>query len=166
MVVTHNPYNPPLKQWIAELQRDVINPNDWMRRVLPEPPLIAERNWRSTSCPRDFLLHLMLLLEISSVTDQNVWYVSSIWWKQEVSEVREQARCSRSDTRWLAIPPISCTFSIATHADTPNTLGKQRTVWGPGFTNTGPISTQTQALMSPDISTHRTTHLQTWNVLQ
>ena len=26
MVVTHNPCNPPLKQWVAELQRDVINP--------------------------------------------------------------------------------------------------------------------------------------------
>ena len=47
MVVTHNPCNPPLKQWVAELQRDVINPNDRMRRVLPEPPLIAERNCKS-----------------------------------------------------------------------------------------------------------------------
>ena len=44
MVVTHNPCNPPLKQWVAELQRDVINR---MRRVLPEPPLIAERNCKS-----------------------------------------------------------------------------------------------------------------------
>ena len=43
----YNPCNPPLKQWVAELQRDVINPNDRMRRVLPEPPLIAERNCKS-----------------------------------------------------------------------------------------------------------------------
>ena len=41
-VVTHNPCNPPLK-----LQRDVIIPNDQIRRVLLEPPLIAERNCKS-----------------------------------------------------------------------------------------------------------------------
>ena len=47
MVVTHNPCNPRLKQWVAELQRDVINPNDRMRSVLPEPPLIAGRSYKS-----------------------------------------------------------------------------------------------------------------------
>ena len=31
MVVTHNPCNPTLEQWVAELQRDVINPNDRIR---------------------------------------------------------------------------------------------------------------------------------------
>ena len=47
MVVTHNPCNPPLKQWVAELQRDVIGSSGRMGRVLPEPPLIAERNCKS-----------------------------------------------------------------------------------------------------------------------
>ena len=42
MVVTLNPCNLPQKQRIAELQRDVINSDDQMRTVLPEPPLREE----------------------------------------------------------------------------------------------------------------------------
>ena len=47
MVVKHNPCNPPHKQQVAELQRDVTNSNDRLSKGLPDPPLTAERNCKS-----------------------------------------------------------------------------------------------------------------------
>jgi peptide-methionine (R)-S-oxide reductase len=46
-VVEHNPANPPLRTWFQELQGNIINQSDRMKRVMPEPPMLAERNCKS-----------------------------------------------------------------------------------------------------------------------
>ena len=38
---------PPLEQWVAELQREVVNSNDRIKKVLPESPFTADRNCKS-----------------------------------------------------------------------------------------------------------------------
>ena len=131
MVVTHNPCNPQLKQWVAELQRDMVSSNDSndrTRKVL-EPPLIAERNCKSLK--NHDLMPTRLPAPLDAVTGNfkcdrsKCLILQQLLVKTEISQVREQARCSQSDTGWLDIPPTSCTFSIATLAATPNTSGKQ-----------------------------------------
>ena len=46
-VVTHNPSNPPLRTWFAELQSSIIEPSKRMAKVLPVPPVVGERNCKS-----------------------------------------------------------------------------------------------------------------------
>lgn len=46
-VVTHNPLNPPLGQWLHEMQETVIKDSEHMKKVLPEPPICGERNCKN-----------------------------------------------------------------------------------------------------------------------
>ena len=46
-IVTHNPSNPPLQKWFAELQSSIIEPSKRMAQILPEPPVVGERNCKS-----------------------------------------------------------------------------------------------------------------------
>ena len=138
MVDTHDPCNPPLKQGVAELQRDMIISNDWMRKVLPDYLLITERNCKSL---KKHLMPTRLPDPLDAVTenfkcdtDRSKCLICQQYLVETGnSEVREQARYSQSDTGWLAIPPTSCAFSILTLEATPNTSGKQKTVWGPQY---------------------------------
>ena len=73
MVVTHNPCSSLLKQWVAELQRDVINSDDRVKKVLPEPPLIAERNCKSL---KNYLMPTRLPAPLDAVTGNFKYYRS------------------------------------------------------------------------------------------
>ena len=46
-VITHNPSNPPLRQWFTDLQSYIVEPSNRMARVLPRPPIVGERNCKS-----------------------------------------------------------------------------------------------------------------------
>ena len=53
IVVTHNPKNPPIGKWLRDLQQNLVESNARMREVLPEPPIIGQRNCKSL---RDHLM--------------------------------------------------------------------------------------------------------------
>jgi hypothetical protein len=46
-VVTHNPANPPLRDWLAELHSNMQSTSERMKRAVPLPPVVGERNCRS-----------------------------------------------------------------------------------------------------------------------
>ena len=76
---------------------------------------------------------------------------------------------TQNDLRFLlhSVPSLLWHLQpLPIHRENNKTTTKK--VWGPGFTNTGPIilSAQAQALKSPGISTYRTTHLPKRNVMQ
>ena len=48
LVVTHHPANPPLRKWLTELL-PVLHSSDRMRKAVPKPPVIGERNCRTLS---------------------------------------------------------------------------------------------------------------------
>ena len=42
-IVTHNPQNPPLRQWLTELHETMVRDSDRMKRAVPERPVVGER---------------------------------------------------------------------------------------------------------------------------
>ena len=167
MVVPHNPCNPPLKRWVAELQRDVINPNDRMRRVLPEPPLNAERICKSL---KNHLMPTRLPAPLDAVTGNFKCDRSKCLIYQQHLVETGNFRSERTSEVLTIRHKMTCDYSNIVYLLCCDTCSHTQYIWEtkhslraptPCFTNTGPIPTQTQALMSPDISTHRTTHLQT-----
>ena len=45
-IITHNPANPPLRQWLHE-QQDILHRSERMKGAVPEVPVVGERNSRN-----------------------------------------------------------------------------------------------------------------------
>ena len=114
MVVTHNPCNPPFNQWVAELQKDVINSNDRMKKVLPEPPLIAERNFKPL---KNHLMPTRLTTPLDAVT--RIFKCDGSKVKEQVI-IRHRMTCDSSNIVYL----LYCDTFSHTHyiGETKNSL--------------------------------------------
>ena len=44
LVVTHNPHNPPLHHWLAQLHKSIIQTSSRAKKAVPEPPILGQRN--------------------------------------------------------------------------------------------------------------------------
>ena len=121
-VLTHNPRNPPLRQWFADLQTSVVPYSDRLQRVLPLPPVIGERNCKSLrnllmpsnlppvrdpspgcfKCTKQCIVCTEHLVEGNSFRSQNT---------EEVFTIRDRVSCESENVIYLLYCQKNCKHS-------------------------------------------------------
>ena len=43
-IITHHPNNPPIREWLSGLHKTVLHSSNRMKKAVPEPPVVGERN--------------------------------------------------------------------------------------------------------------------------
>ena len=134
--------------------------------MLPEPPLMAEKNCKLL---KNHLMPTSLPVPLDAVTGNFKCDRSTCFICQQHLVETEDFRSERTGEVFTIRHRMTCDSSnivYLLYCDTGSHTQYIRETKGSSFTNAYPISTQTQALMSADIKIYKASHLLTWNVLQ